>query len=210
QAIQAEQKGDLVRAQILMQRYIALRPHDGPALARHALFLAGRATTHKSRRDAYLLLQKALIIDADRPDVCRAAVTLAISMGRYAEARRDVELLLKSKPEDGELEQLLGYCYEAENQPEKAAEHDARPVKLAPQRIEAYTQYARLLRRKLNESSKADALMDSLVATAPRSARAYLERVRYRLEFGLQPDVQDIASARRLAPDDPDVLLEAA
>src|SRR5262245_24351661 len=66
QAIQAEQKGDLVRAQILMQRYIALRPHDGPALARHALFLAGRATTHKSRRDAYLLLQKALIIDADR------------------------------------------------------------------------------------------------------------------------------------------------
>ena len=73
---------------------------------------------------------------------------------RYKEAREHLDQLLKASPEDGELEELVGRCLEAEAQSGKPGEvgtgdQDARSwyekaIKHAPGRIDAYVRPRRL------------------------------------------------------------------
>src|SRR5581483_1126542 len=77
--------------------------------------------------------------------------------------------------------------------------------------ILGYDRLAWLTRTVLDEAEEADRIIEQMVATNPRSFRAYLARGRYCQKFRSRDEAaKDIARALALAPDDPDVVLAAA
>src|SRR5262249_58519703 len=93
----------------------ALRPGDTDTLARYGLMLADRkvATSFAARFYAMRVLQQVLRQEPGRRDIRRQVADLAMSLGRFTDARDDLEVLLRATPNDGELEGLLGRCQEA-------------------------------------------------------------------------------------------------
>ena len=84
------------------------------------------------------------------------------------------------------------------------------PSRTRPQGRETYLRLAALLRTRLQESERADRVIDRLVTANPKSCRALLDRAAYRRHFRLPGAEVDLAHARELSPDDPDVILELA
>ena len=66
-----------------------------------------------------------------RHGVRRAAADLAMSLGRFDQARNQLELLAHYLPDDGDVQDLLGQCREALGEPEGAAAAYRSAVALA-------------------------------------------------------------------------------
>ena len=112
---------------------------------------------------------------------------------------------------DGNLLFLMGRCCEdgkndvdAVKWYRKAIEHNA------PQQIEAYQRLATLLRGQLNQPKDADQAIEEMVQSAPKNYLVYLERGRYRRQFGLPESGADFQKALELAEATPEVYLEMA
>ena len=172
-ADQAERRGNLEQDEKYLNRYLVLRPDDANTMARYALLLDKRDTSGKNRVRVLTVLEQALMRmpdedDALRRDVRRKAADLAMTpeLGRYQDAREHLEALLKSSPEDGELERLIGQCREAEGRTGKSIEAERRyreamawyerAIKHAPDQIEAYVRLAGLQRGQIKEPARAD------------------------------------------------------
>ena len=217
QADRAEHEGRLEQADDYLGRYLGYRPDDMEAMARFALNLEKKAESAGARVQALGVLERVLSRDPDRPEVRRKAARLDVGMRLYADARQHLEILQKSTPHDGELEQLLGTCAEAEGNMTQAASwyqkaiDDSRNQGTASERVVSYAKLAHLLRRRLSDPKRADALMDALIAdTKGASFRAYLERAVYRQQFKQQGVAEDVAAALKLAPEEADTLIAAA
>ena len=78
------------------------------------------------------------------------------------------------------------------------------------QRIEAYQRRATLLRSQLGQPKDADQTIEEMVKSAPENYLVYLERGRYRRQFGLPGSGADFRKAQSLASSSPDVYLELA
>ena len=210
----AEERGDGDRLTQYLERYLVLKPGDAGALARYGLLLARQADSPPTRSRALAALDEAVRRSPERDDVRRKRFLLAMDLGQFAKARDDLAVLLKASPENGELEEQSGRCEQAlglGGAPERAAEWFSRAIDHAPARIDAYVRLAGLLRGPLADPDRADAVMDQLVAANDDSAEAHLERARYRQTFRSPEEAAaDVAKARALAPDDPDVLVTSA
>jgi len=199
------------RAVEFLKRYLIYAPNDVDALDRYGRLLASRTRTAADRERLLSVYEKILERDAGRKAVRRAAADLAMQQGFFARARTHLEALIHDGPSDGELNDLLGQCQEALGDAEKAAASYSDAVADAPDRIDAYTRLARLLRGPLNRPSEADQVMDDLVAANDRAPAAYLDRAAYRVAYGSLDDAErDAARARELAPDDARALLTTA
>ena len=175
------------------------------------------ATTSKARIQALAVLEKALLRDPGRDDARRRAARLAMDLNQLPDARGHLEILLKSTPEDGESELLLGRCLEADGKFTEASTRYESARKHQPGLIEAYSRLANLLRDRLGENARADRIMDAvevnggLIALNGQSSRAYLERARYRKAYqvAISGIAADLARAVELAPDDAEALLDS-
>ncbi len=149
------------------------------------------------------------------------------TMERYSEARAHLQEILRrltsskateDKPtrEQGEIEYKLGLCAEGERKYEEAVNWYRLALAHAPSLIDTHVHLAALLRNQLKKPDEADLVMDArevksgLIKANPQSARAYLERARYRQRYRIEGADKDIAQALELAPDDLDVLIAAA
>jgi tetratricopeptide (TPR) repeat protein len=207
-------------------RYLALRPRDTESLAEYALLVEEQAKSHNDRMRVFLLLDQVLRSDPSRADVRRKLVQVAMRLNRFLEAKDNLKDLRRTSPEDGELEELLGQCELARGEYREARGSFERACRLAPERIDSYVLLATLLRQHpdevLGKKEKAaglvklaDAGVDAMVAANKGDFRAYVARAGYRRRFApatdstaaLQAAEQDLDMARRLAPDDPVVLL---
>jgi tetratricopeptide (TPR) repeat protein len=90
----------------------------------------------------------------------------------------------------------------ASKKPGSTVEKGAKPV--------AKTSAEPVIKKFVPDSQGADAVIDRMVAANRQSAQAYLARSRYRRQYGLPGADEDLARARKLGPDDPDVILAAA
>lgn len=219
QADLAEKKGDREAAEAALSRYIALRPDDADARSRFGLMLGDQADDEAARRRGLLVLEQALRVDPSRRDVRRKVVDLAMGLKRPKEAREHIETLRKDAPKDGELEALLGECEEADGHYAEAEALYAQANEHAPHRVATYPRRAALLRSRLSRAAEADRVMDArdltpgnagIVGANPDSAEAHLARARYRRAHGLPGAASDVADARRLAPESPEVLIMVA
>ena len=160
-----------------------------------------------------MALEQVLRREPERQDLRRKVARIAIDLGRFADAREHLRLLLKSSPDDGELELLLGRCEEGNDHFTEAASWYEKARKHAPEQIDGHVRLAYLLRNRLDQPEGADRVMDEMVKANEKSKqlfRSYLERARYRKQFGLADAASDIMRARELAPEEADVLLDAA
>src|SRR5205823_10784868 len=118
---------------------------------------------------ALAVLEKVLLGDPGRDDVRLRAARLAIDLRQYPEARDHLELLVLNErtPREGgtasagELLDLLGQCDEAEGKYAEAAGKYEKAVEAEPGRADCYARLAGLLRTRLNQAERADALMDA-------------------------------------------------
>src|SRR5260370_13593856 len=145
EAARAEEDGASEKAADALQRYLALRPDDADALGRYGRALERLAGPGRNRPRALAAYEKALARGPSRPDLHRRAAELSLELGEPAAARRHVEILLKGLPPDddlaegpagpwhpprlrtvaaapnaerGELNFLLGRCFEADGRDE--------------------------------------------------------------------------------------------
>ena len=218
QSERAEKEGRIDRAVDYLVRYLAYRPTDVEALVRYARLLEGGGRDESSRAMIVGIYEKVLRQDPGRAEVRRNLIELLIEQQEYGEAKLHAESLAGSDPKDGVAKLLLGRCEEGLGRSREAAAAFDEARKLDPTRVEAYVRLAEVLRHRLNDPGRADAVMDAreekggLIAANPKSAAAYLERAAYRERYavpGVDP-AADVAKALTLAPDDAAVLLAAA
>ncbi len=211
-AQQMEEEKDFGKSLDYLSRYLAFYPRDTEARARYALLLDQQAKTPQARLRAFLALDEVLRQAPDRDDVRRRAISAAMGIERFADAREHLEVLMQATPDDPELEELRGRCEEAGSQFAWAAQWYEKAIQHAPQRIDCCVRLAKVYRRRLDRAQDADKLMDRLVKTYPDSIQARLARAAYLSDLKLLAAANlEIAYVReKLAPDEADVLASSA
>jgi predicted Zn-dependent protease len=210
-ADRAEELGDTTRLMQLLERYLDLQPQDDRALERYSLLLARVADSSHTRERAAAALSRLVRRHPERNDLRKLRVRLRRELGQLANVKEDLTSLLKAFPDDGELEDWLGQCEQADDNPKAAAGWYTRAIQHAPTRLECFVRLAGVMRTKLDQAKEADQVMEDLITANVKSAQAYLFRARYRQEFhSLAEAAKDLVQARSLAPDQADVLLASA
>jgi cellulose synthase operon protein C len=221
QADREEQRGDKAEAVDSLQRYLGFRPDDNEVLARYGLLLdelaRARGTrpsqVRKLRAEGYFRLEQALRRSPQRDDLRQVVIRLAMDLGQYGEAAKDIESLLRPGSEpNAEMELKLARCQIALGEYQKAEKTLQSSEAHDKAFLDAYLEHAELLRDRLKRPTDANDLMDRLFDNVPHSARAFIARAdfRRRASYPAEPIAQDLAEARKLAPDDADVLLATA
>ncbi len=210
-AERARDEGKPEQAAEFWRRYLAYAPGDTAALAEYALTLEKTARTSNDYVQVLTSFQEVLERDPGRGDVRRRAAELSMALEQYTAAAVHFEALLPSAAGPAEVELMLARCREANGEFARAAEGYARAARHDPARIEAFARRAYLLQRRLGRPEQAAEAADEMVRANARSFRAYLARARFRQEFGpADGAAADVSEARRLAPDEAEVLLAAA
>lgn len=211
QAGAARERGDLGACLEYLGRYLALEPGDTDALLDYGLTLEKLAPSPRTRWQALSILEQVRTRRPSDPDVRRHLVRLTMSVGRLAEARVYLEELLAAFPENAELEHLAGQCLEGAGDYAGAAAWYEKATRHAPGQIASYARLADLLQHRLHDGPRAAEVLDRLVTANGQSAEAYLLRARFGRERSSPQDIApDIERARRLAPDNPEVLQAVA
>jgi tetratricopeptide (TPR) repeat protein len=210
-ARQAEAAGDWDRAATCWQRYLLFAPEDTDALEQYGRLLERRAETPHEHGRAAAVYQQVLARDPGRQEVRRRLAVQELRLGLFEEGRADIELLLRERPDQGDLEALLGVCFEVAGEPHRAAAAYDQALRHDPGQRDVSLRLARLLHEKLNDPRKAGRVLEQMVEAQAGSAEAYLDRAVFRGEHGAAEEAaDDVARARQQAPDDLRVLLAAA
>ncbi len=229
QAARAEKDGNFEEAARFYQEHLEVAPDDQEAKLKYAdVLLKGPKNPARQEQAAQLYDQYVTRLPANN-SARRRLAELNVEMGRYSVARPHLENLLKSEPEDGALRFLLGRCQEVMDDPSGAEKSFRLAYEYgAPQSLQAYWRRATLLRRQLEkqkdgaqkvEAGKvvddADNDIKMMVDFDPENYQVYLERGRYRRQFGRTPKEredakQDFLIALKKGPNDPKVYTELA
>jgi tetratricopeptide (TPR) repeat protein len=219
----ANQKGKALES---LTRYLAIRRNDGPTWLWYARLRDETTPPGRLREEVYQIHLEALGYNPGNLTLLRKCADLALEVQRYGEARGFLKNVYKNaprdaqgEPTDAELEVLLGRCDEAERkfasveggrneEHGEGAEYWYRTaIEHDPKQVDAYDRLARILRTELRRNEEADAQIDAMVKANPESARAHLNRWKYRSRFFGDADPADVEQALRLDPDDLEVLL---
>ena len=193
-----------------------LFPKDVEIKIKYADALLKAAPLPRRQEEALGIYSEILTRNPGRTDVRRKLAELKIAMGRLrdsgAEAELKILLNMAENKNDGNLHFLMGRCYEdGKNDVDAVTSYRQAIEHNAPQRIEAYQRLATLLRSQDQPQPKAaDQAIEEMVKSAPENYLVYLERGRYRRQFGLPGSGADFQKALELAGDKPDVYLEMA
>jgi cellulose synthase operon protein C len=206
--------------------YIELKPDDLDVREELGILRADRVQDAKSYGSAYSILDGVVREDPKRNKARRKLIELTMLAGRYEDARNHLEMfLLKDKPDDPELLDLLGQCQEKLNEFDKAIESYNKAIKGSPARIDAYQRLAILLRNRMNKPKQAYDCMQNMIKNNSDSAKAYLclgnywqsintkEEAKKAAEKDVDPKAEAMKAAEKavqLSPDDQDALLLAA
>jgi tetratricopeptide (TPR) repeat protein len=172
QAERAEARDDLPTAARYLSRYLVFVPEDDEALAKYALQLDRLARTNWERSQALLLLEQVLRRTPERRQVRRRLVRLAMSLGRFADARAHLLTLLRAEPRSGELEWLLGECEQANGRFAHAEEWYRKAMRHAPGRRDSYLRLAELLHARPELAARAGKRRPELAAVLAAAPQA--------------------------------------
>ncbi len=203
----AEAQGRPDRAARFVGLYLSLGGGDSAARIRYADLLEQQAGTAKALHRVMEVREQLLLDQPDNHDIRRRVVSAGLRLRLFDDTLRHLKVLHEAFPKDGTIDYQLGLCLQGRGEDEKAAKSYEDAVEHAPNQIEAYDRLARLYRDRLDQPAKADKVMDDLVQKNPSSFQAYLVRADYRQTFALPKVEEDLKEARRLAPDNADVLL---
>ena len=151
-AEKAEEEGNYARAAELYREHLTVKPSDVEVKLKYADVLAKSDWAARQPELALEIYEDLVGQFPGREDVRRRAAEVAAELATrsggslFERARGHLAILLKTAPNDGHLEFLMGRCYEEDKEYDLAAksygsaiEHDA------PERIEAARRRAMLL-----------------------------------------------------------------
>jgi tetratricopeptide (TPR) repeat protein len=210
QAERQEKAGNLEKAAESLEVYVGFRRNDAEGLSRLGRIIDKKAKTPPQRYKAALTLESAARVDPSRTDDLRRAAELFTQVGQHKIAKPHWEALLKKDPTDGEIEGKLALGALALSKYAEADTLLAAAIGHSPHLVNLYSQRAFLLRNRLNAPDRARQTVDAMVQANSESATAYIERGRFRLATRQDGVADDLARARALAPEDPQVVLLAS
>lgn len=213
QADAAEARGDQAKAADYLRRYLSTVPTDHKARARFGLILSHTARSPQGLFQSYLVMDEALRNLPDRDDVRRRAAEVALALGTdlLPDAKRHLDELVRSHPEDGQLDALYADAHLIEARYENARERLVEAIRKKPDLYSAHLRLALVLRQRLNRPDEADTVIKELAAAHPKSFQAQLAAAGYWGQSGnLDSQAEAVARAQALAPDDIEVLLAVA
>ncbi len=193
QAARAENDGNFEEALRFYQEHFEVAPDDPEAKLKYAdILLKGPKNDAHLAEAAWLYNQRVTRFPDDKITRRRLA-ELYVEMGQYNVARPHLELLLNSERENGALHFLLGRCQEKDDPSRAEKSFHLAYENDAPQRVEAYSRRADLLRR-LNKPKEASEVIEEMVKKVvksdPENYQVYLERGSYLRRFGRTPKEQ--------------------
>jgi tetratricopeptide (TPR) repeat protein len=209
-AREAKKEKKIDQALSLYEQYLKLVPKDLDVQEEFARELDEVSESPQDRGRVVTLYETLLLKSGERPQTRMRLVENLIHLGRYEAAARHLEILRPSWPDRAELEHKRAWCLDAEGKYEAAVQGYARAVEADPKRIPAWLLMAEILHQRLSRDVDAQQAFDKMVAANETSAAAWLARFRYRRMLGHDVEAEkDLAEARRLAPEDADVILAA-
>lgn len=210
-AEQAQAEGRLADTLRTLQRYLVFAPEDNEARAHYGEIIEQLASSDHERWRAVEVYEQVLYREPSRRDVRRRLARLALSLGWTGEARAHLEILIREQPDQAELYTWLGQCQEEAGEYAQAVVSYEKAIGQDIGQIEASVRLALLLQDRLDQSEKAERVLDELVRRSDRSAEAYLARAIQRLRHGRLPESErDLEKARELSGNDPRLLLALA
>jgi tetratricopeptide (TPR) repeat protein len=215
QADKALERKDYAEAIALLEQHLAVFPGDQAVQLKYADALLKFQPTLKNQEHAMRIFNEILEREPGRADVRRQAAELSLKMPEtmVETARRHLSILLKSATNDGELEFMMGRCYEADKDPENAVKYYREAIEHGTtERFHASLRLAMLIRvdEKLGKPEDADKVMDDLVGAEPSNYKVYLGRGHYRGTFNLGGAEEDLQKSLKLDREQPDIYIEAA
>lgn len=247
----ADSAKDPKREIAYLQRYLIARPGDIEVRERLGRKMCEIAKRNRDALEAYLFVEDVLRRDPSRDELRRFAVDFAMkpTIGLFAEAQANIDVLLKQHPDDGELEGFYARCLAAEGKfgsIDKAIDSDSevengaiawygRSIAHRPDLLDSYLGRAAILRFQLKLGEKADEVVKNMLEKNSQNFRTHLFVANYWQALGVPQQEAQIAAkplaaaqkllpvdrvedaiakavseARKLAPDELDVLLAAA
>jgi tetratricopeptide (TPR) repeat protein len=219
QADKAEKENRLDQAAKHLARYLEFQPEDTEQRARLGKLLASSNLpgTSKNHERALFTLEQVLAREPARNELRPLVVKLALELKRWKVAEEHLQILRKATPESGKVAALMAQWHEAQNELVEAEAWYGKAAKWSPGDENSYLRQAELLQKRLRKGKATtrlrpvEEIYDALIANNPKSVQAYLARSRYRQKCGAVAEaIQDLKTARELAPDDVDVLLASA
>jgi cellulose synthase operon protein C len=248
-ADQEEKAGNKTKAIEYLQKYQVYNPENKAVNAKRAILVAdqglGQPFNGSGIQSAMEQCDKVLRESPENDELRRKTVTLKMLLSHFRmrtgllkEALESLDILVASSPNDSELYELKGLCFEAIRadvdkadggfeQKTSAAFREADDafqlaIEKDPTRITAYVYRAnlQLSSKSTAGNNEANSCIKDMVERNPNSFEAYLERAIFRK--GLAKDeertskalkneiAEDIKKAAELAPDDERVLLISA
>ena len=202
-AVESGERREAIRN---LHRYLGLAPKDVDALADLGMLLADVS----AHRRAHSVLEEVLRRDANRTEVRRRLVTVAIELGRFRDARVHLEKLLREAPSDPVLLAQLGRCQAAAGEYAQAVKSYEDAIQSKPDQVEAYSRLADVFRNALEQPDEADRWMQQMVKANPGSAEAHLRWGRHlKATDRLEEAARAASQALELAPEDADALVLA-
>lgn len=236
----AVEEGNFATAEMRFRNYLQVFPDELEIQIEHADTLLKASNSLVAKSEALQTYNNVLKQAQGRIDVRRKLMQLKIDMGQFISssgqvngADSDLKILLKeSSPDpknlllspDGELQFLLGRCYEEQKDDPTTLANAVSMYRRAiennaPQRIEAGERCATLLRDKFQQPKEAERVINSLIDdVSPEAYRGYLARGHYRLAMATRDQsqkslvldaVKDFEKARKLTSE-PEVYLQLA
>jgi cellulose synthase operon protein C len=205
-----ERDGKYAEAADAWRRYLTVKPDNIEVQARYGLALDKAAKTPAERLEAMVVLDEVLRQDPERTAVRSAALRLAMSLGRWPEARAHIDVLAGANPDAPTFEDLRGQCLAEEGRLEDAVKSYRAALTHDPKARATASRLADLFADKLNQAEHGGEVMDDLVSADPSDYQVYLKRAEFRQRHKLKGIEKDITKARELSPDDPDVILASA
>lgn len=201
QAFEAAKRGDAEQAVKSIQVYLRKFREDSACVRDLVLQLEKTARSPHDQSRLLGLLEQSLILNPTDAETRRLTARKAVELRKFAAARGHLQLLAAAFPHDADVEQQLGECEQGEEHFEQALGHYAKAVSMNPQLVDAYARQAALLRTRLDQRGKADALMLDLCTANPNSVPAFIARARYDRDAGrTQEAFQDAEKALAIDP----------
>ncbi len=226
----AESQGNFDRAGRLISDYLTQNPSDTKARAWYGQMIEKQAGDSKAVLAVIEVYERVVAEDPNQDDCRKKLARLYVRYRMYTDAMPHLLKLKDRTPNDAELADLFGICYEAQiNKNKEAGEWYRQAIERDPSSIQRYVRLAIFHQKFVKKAkadgatnegndnmAKADGVMNEMVIKLPNNAFAYLARARYLKSYKADDRdsdllaVSDIRDALKLDPDNVEALLLAA
>ena len=186
----AREKGESGSAIADYTRYLGFRPDDTDAQIELGKLIQDNAKSGNNLVQAFLTYEKVLTKVEDNDEVRVRLIDVAIRLRRFSEAETHIQRLLPTAANSAELEFKLGLCAEFQDKPDLAAELYQKAIDHGYGKPVVFLRLNGLLNKELVGSTRAENLINQMVAANPESVEAILVRAGLRIGKGQTEDAR--------------------